>query len=155
MGWHDLLKEAKQEISLADHISYMTLPMVRDKKVFHNLLNHIDKGVFFGIRAYLAKLNETKELRIVPRSEELIRRLFFESYSEKLMLSIEEIRQLKEINKLVQAHTHSQMDLKRGEEYIMILGNFKTVTVNENSVKKYLNSAKCFIKILENCMENG
>jgi len=155
MGWQDLLKDARQEISLADHISFMTLPMVKDKNVFLNLLKHIDKSILTAIRAYLAKLNETKELRIVPHSDELTRRLFFESYTDRLMMSVDEIKTLKEIEKLVNAHNRSQMDLKRGEEYVMILDNFKTVTVNENRIKNYLNMAKNFIRMVGVKLENG
>ena len=150
MGWEDYFKKAKQEINLADHMAYMTLPMVKDQKVFHNLLKHIDKGLFLAMKAYLKKMNEEKELRIIPHSEELTRRLFLESYSNALSLSVQEIKKLKEINKLVRAHTKSQMDLKRGNEYVIILGNFKTVTVNESKMKEYLGLAKDFIRLMEN-----
>lgn len=152
MGPNDLFSRAKREFSMADHIATVTLPLLRDKKVFLSVLQHTDNSINHAIRAYLLQQKEKKTIRMVPASEELVRQLFFETFMEDIDLSIREKMGLDELNGLVNAHKKSQAELKRGEEYVIVLPSFNTVTVNQAQIKKYLSLAKDFINKVERGM---
>lgn len=149
MGFIELLKDAKRELSMADHINSVALPVVQDKNVFLSVLEHLDKGVYLGIRAYLSRQKELKKLRIFPESEDLSRRLFFQEYAKKIGLSTSEMHILNELNILVRAHRKNMNEIKRGDNYIIFLPNFETVTVNQVNLKRYLSTARVFINGLE------
>jgi hypothetical protein len=148
-----LFSEAKKEMAMADHIATVTLPLIRDKKVFLSVLQHANSSVNGAIRSYLLLQKDKRRLRMVPSSEEIVRQLFFETFMEDLDVTIREKMELDEINDVVAAHNKSQAELKRGEEYVIVLPNFNTVTVNQNQIKRYLSSTKNFISKVERGMD--
>ena len=144
-----LFSEAKKEMAMADHIATVTLPLIRDKKIFLSVLQHANSSINGAIRSYLLLQKDKRRLRMVPSSEEIVRQLFFETFMEDLDVTIREKMELDEINEVVIAHNRSQAELKRGEEYVIVLPNFNTVTVNQNQIKRYLSLAKNFISKVE------
>jgi hypothetical protein len=143
---------AKRELSMADHIANITLPLIRDKNVFLGVLQHTNSSVNNAIRAYLLTQKEKKTIRVVPMSEELVRELFFETFMEDLDISVRDKMALDELNEVVIAHSKSQAELSRGEEYVIVLRNFNTVTVNPGQIKRYLSLTRDFISRLERGM---
>ena len=148
-----LFSEAKKEMAMADHIATVTLPLIRDKKVFLSVLQHANGSINGAIKAYLLLQKDKRRLRMVPSSEEIVRQLFFETFMEDLDVTIREKMELDEINDVVIAHNKSQAELKRGEEYVIVLPNFSTVTVNQSQIKRYLSSTKNFISKVERGMD--
>ncbi|MCD6547300.1 MAG: hypothetical protein J7K22_01960 [Nanoarchaeota archaeon] len=155
MDYLSLLKEAKRELGLADHILMVAFPIVRDKHIFLNVLTHADKSVILAIRAFIAKKKEARELRIIPESEELARRLFFEEFSKIVGITPSEKHLIQELKNVVIAHRKSQAEIKRGDEYIIFLPNFDSITINEQNVKRYLSIVRGFINKIEKVMTNG
>jgi hypothetical protein len=151
----ELLRDSRKEISMAEHIATITLPLLRDNRVFVNILSHANTSVLYAMRSFLERERELKRLRMVPYSEELIRQLFFESAISALGLNISDQKNTDELEKVVKAHKKSQMELKRGDNYIIVLPDFNTITINEIQVKKYLSIAKDFISKVERGMTNG
>jgi len=149
MSFVEFLRDARKELSMADHIYSVALPVVQDKKVFLSILAHLNKSVYFGIRAYLLKQRELKKLRMLPESEDLSRRLFFQEYTQILGIVTSEAHILNELNLLVQAHKKSMNEVKRGNSYVIFLPNFETVTVNPENLKRYLSTARNFINKVE------
>ena len=149
MGFGELFHNAKKELSMADHIYAVALPVVQDKNVFLSVLEHLDKSISFGIRAYLARQRESKNLRILPESEDLTRRLFFQEYVKTLGILTSEMHILNELHLLVGVHKKSINEIKRGDNYVIFLPNFETVTVNQANLKRYLSKARNFINRIE------
>lgn len=149
MTWKELLLKARQEVSAADYTLKVTAGASRDKSVLINLLVHADNAVSLGMDAFLTRERELKNRRILPATEELRRQVFFSEYKLQLGITSEEKLILSELNEIAQAHKKNQLELKRGDEVIIILNNYKTVVVNEHSITKYLSLAKGFISKLE------
>ncbi len=154
MGYKEIFSEAKKELGLADHIFMVALPLVKDKNVFLSVLEHLNKSVNLAMRAYIKRQRELKKIRILPESEDLSRRLFLEEFTKSLGITTSERHIINELNLLVKAHRKSQAEIKRGEDYIIFLPNFETVTVNESNIKRYLSIARNFINKIERCL-NG
>jgi hypothetical protein len=151
----EFLSNAKKEINLADHIYYVALPVVKDKKVFLSILNHLERSLLLAMRAYIINQKEKKKIRIIPESESLIVRLFFEEFSDTLSIKTSEKHIVKEILTVAKAYRKSQAEIKRGEDYIIFLPNFDTVTINEQNMKRYLSLSKTIINKIEEGIKNG
>lgn len=148
MEHNELLAQAKKELGLADHISSVALPLVKDKNVFLSVLNHINKCVYLAMRAYIAQQRKLRKIRINPSSDDLVRQLFFEK-AKGLGITTSEQYIVSELDLLVEAHKKSQTEIRRGEDYILFLPNFETITVNHSNVKRYLSIARTFIDKIE------
>lgn len=148
MDYNELFKKSRRELSIADHMAAVALPMTRDKKVFLTILKHIDNSIHLMSKAYLLKKKKERIIGMVPESEKLCYQVFFEKFSSSLNIKNEEKHYLKELNKIVKAHNESQAEIKRGDSYVIFLPNFQTVTVDNSNIKKYLSVAnRIFSKI--------
>jgi len=148
----ELFKDAKKELNLADHIFFVALPVVQDKNVFLSILEHLNKCVMLAMKAYLLAQKKMKKLRIIPESEDLTRRLFFEEFMKELNIVTSEKHLVNEIIQVTRAYRKSQAEIKRGEDYVLFLPNFDTVVINEKSMKRYLSIARSFINKIEKGM---
>jgi hypothetical protein len=153
MDYNGIMHQAKQEISTADYMNNVTNALMRDKNVLLNVFLHADNGIMLALSAYLVHLKNLKKIRMIPASEELKRQIFFESYSSALGMSYEEKRTLNELKDIVSAHKNNQIEFNRGDEYVIVLNNYKTITVTQNSVTKYLSVAKGFINKVEGMLK--
>lgn len=144
-----MFREAKRELSLAEHIMTVTLPFLNDKKMYFSVLEHVHNSVFNSIRSFLLMKKENKELRIVPESDELVKQLFFEMYTDSLGLSNTDEKFVNELTSLLKSHKKSQAEIERGYNEVIVLPNYNTVTLNDVQIKKYLKDAKDFISKTE------
>lgn len=154
MDFKNIFNQAKKELGLADHIFSFTLPIVKDKHVTLNVLNHLDRCIRLAAKAYVLKQRELKRIRILPKSDELYKRIFFEEFLKELNITTSEKHIVNEISLIVEAHKKSQMEIKRGEEYIIVLPNFEIVTINEKSIKRYINIVRSFINKIETNLDD-
>jgi len=144
-----MFRGAKRELGLAEHIMTVTLPFLNDRKIYFNILEHINNAVFNGMRSFLLMKKEQKELRIVPESDELARQLFFEMYMDSLGLSSLDEKFVNELGNILKSYKKSHAEIERGQEHIIVLSNYNTVSVDDNMIKKYLKDAKDFISKTE------
>lgn len=140
-----MFREAKRELSLAEHIMTVTLPFLNDKKIYVNILEHINNAVFNGMRSFLLMKKEHKELRIVPENDELVKQLFFEMYMESLCLSSLDENFVNELGSILKSYKKSQAEIERGQDQVIVLPSYETVSINDDRIKKYLKDAKDFI----------
>ncbi|MDD5182024.1 MAG: hypothetical protein PHC66_02520 [Candidatus Nanoarchaeia archaeon] len=145
MEYNQMFREAKRELSLAEHIMTVTLPFLNDKKIYFNILEHINNAIFNGMRSFLLMKKEHKELRIVPESNELAKQLFFEMYTDSLGLSSLDERFINELEHILKSYKKSQVEIERGQNQLIVLPSYETVSVNDDKIKKYLKDAKDFI----------
>jgi hypothetical protein len=145
MEYNQMFREAKRELSLAEHIMTVTLPFLNDKKIYVNILEHINNAVFNGMRSFLLMKKEHKELRIVPENDELVKQLFFEMYMESLCLSSLDENFVNELGSILKSYKKSQAEIERGQDQVIVLPSYETVSINDDRIKKYLKDAKDFI----------
>ena len=144
-----MFREAKRELGLAEHIMTVTLPFLNDKKIYFNILEHINNAVCNGMRSFLLMKKEQKDLRIVPESNELTKQLFFEMYMDGLGLSSLDERFVNELEHILKSYKKSQAEIGRGNSQIIVLPSYDTVSINDDKIKKYLKDAKEFISKTE------
>lgn len=153
MDYKENLHKAKQEISTADYMNTITNALMRDKNVLLGIFTHADNAVMLALSAFLMRQKELKRLKMIPASEELQRQIFFDDYSSAFDMTSEEKCMLKELRDIVYAHKNNEIEFNRGDEYIIVLNNYKTIAVTQNSVTKYLSVAKGFINKVEGLLK--
>jgi CTP:phosphocholine cytidylyltransferase-like protein len=149
MEYSQMFREAKRELGLAEHIMTVTLPFLNDKKIYFNIIEHINNAVFNGMRSFLIMKKEQKDLRIIPESDELAKQLFFEMYTESLGLSNLDERFVNELVSVIKSYKKSQAEIGRGNSQVIVLPSYETVSINDEKIKKYLKDAKEFISKTE------
>ena len=70
-----LIKSAKKEVQMSDHIIYVTMNMLNDKKLLISAINHLEKAVEHIM------VNELKNTRKpVPTNKSLLKDMFAQVY---------------------------------------------------------------------------
>jgi hypothetical protein len=149
MDYKELLHKSKQEMSTADYMLTVTVPAIRDTNLLMSAFGHIDNSIILAITAFLAKQKENKKLRIFPSSEELRRQIFFEQFSSVVGITHDEKHILNELREIVDGHKKNQIEFKRGEDYVIVTHNFKTIDIKLGATIKYLSVARNLINKLE------
>lgn len=149
MDYKEIFRASLKELSMADTLASNIMAVVKDHKVFINILDHLNVALNSAMRAWLMKEYSLKRVRIMPASDALVRQMFFDSYAEPLGVGVSERWIIREMHNVASMHRSEQMEFKRGAEYMLVLPDYKTVTVNENTVKRYLSTAKTIITKIE------
>lgn len=132
-----LIEKAKKEVQMSDHILYITMNILNDKKVLISAINHLEKAVEHIMT------NELKNSRKpVPKSRELLRSMFSQAYAgPKKFLEIDDkLRQISETRE------NEQICYLKDSNLTIITRDYKTKVISEKEIKEITNQLKEFLR---------
>ena len=147
----DYLRDAHKEIEIADHMAYVTLPMLTDKNLFISMVEHLYKSVFYSIMCFLRNEIYYKRLFAMPQSEKEIVDFFLRKYTHQIGIDNETLDMIRRMTNIGIASGKSFTQFKRSDKIVLLSPSYNVVEIDRDSVKKYLSLQKKFIvKIKEN-----
>ncbi|HIH13652.1 MAG TPA: hypothetical protein HA224_00170 [Nanoarchaeota archaeon] len=142
----DLIKKAKKEVALADHLLYVTYPMIKEMKFLLAISEHLINSCTNALEALLEF--EKKYKRIAPFSTNFS--VMANTYKEKVApfynLDPKFYRLLRKLDEIRQLGVNSPVKFQRGEKYILASEDFKLTILDADAIKRYNNIAKRFIE---------
>lgn len=148
------LQEAEKIIKIADHMFYITFPLVKDKKLLLKIILQIKKSLIKCISCILQ--NEYLYKRITLYKNPKTNLEIFKTKSFKIYnISQSEIKLLLELFEIVEKYEKSQIEFIRNEKVIILSENSQIYFVTIEKTKEFLNLARNIIqktkdKILKN-----
>ena len=139
------LKEAARRLQIAAHMTYLTYPMINDKRILLKIFKEIFNSINCGIRAALffeAKLSDVS----VYSDNEFNMQLFVNKFSKFYELEDRQIGRLMEIYELNKIHEDSAMEFVKKEKMVIMSDNLGLKTMDIQKIKEYLFFAKEFLK---------
>jgi len=134
---------AVSEINLADHMIYVTLPLLDDKRVFINAVNHMGNAFRFVIKAFFEREYRFKRVNFLP-PDDLVTGEFLNRYINKLGLSVY-FDMVKNVNCFNDVRAKSSIKLKRNDQFIIISPEYSMTALSIPQVKDYLRLGKEFV----------
>ena len=119
---------------------YVTLPLLDDKRIFINAVNHLNKAIQMIIKQFMINETDYKRLKYLP-SDDLLINDFIKKYSIRLRLN--DYNEM--INKLIRFNNvrqRSSIKLKKNDKFIVISPEYSMESLSINQIKEYLNKAK-------------
>lgn len=141
--FQDNLSKAVRHIQIADHMAYVTYPLVNDKRLILKIFEETHESIINLIIAAVDYETFSKDLEILKNDEEKIKR-FFSIYSRNYLTG-EQIIQIKEIIEINQKHRQSAVEFVRKDKIVIMLDNLKTHSLDIRIIKSYLLTAKEFL----------
>jgi hypothetical protein len=148
-------KDAIKHLQVADHMLYITYPVVKDNK----LLMSITENIFLAL---------TKSMASVLYYERLFKRVppFHETFDSKFNLfetkivrryKIDEkfIRFISVVKDIIQAHKNSQVEFSRPDKYVICVDNYKMKTITVDKLKDYIHLTKEFLAITKRLVDKN
>jgi len=150
-----LFEKSNQHFKTADHIVYMTYPLVKDNKLIAVVLENLNQALQAAIEALLHY--EKLYKRIGPFPENFYSRI--EIFKNKIapIYNIERghIVLIEEIRNLVQERKESKMEFIRQDKYIICNNDYSRIkAVNMDKLKSYINELKPFMRKVNLILQN-
>jgi len=139
------LKEAFKHLQLADHLMYVTLPIVKEKRLLIKILEEIYKAIINSIYALFYYNNESINVKI-SETEDTINNFF--KIANKYPFTSKQIKTIKEIIEIFDEHKKSVMEFVKKEKVVIMSDKLKTKLLDIITLKDYLYTLKEFLVIL-------
>lgn len=153
--FRNLVKEANKAFETADHLAYMTYPLVNDKKILMLIAEHVHKALLKGMEAFLYYDSLYKRISIMPTSFENQFSIFKNYTTRRYKLPSDVVVLIREIDDLIKHREMAPMEFTRRENYIIASNNYKLKTVSIEKVKRYVKETKYFLERLNEVLEES
>ena len=147
MGYSEAFNKARKSIEFADHMAYITMPVVRENKLIIKMLTELEKALTSIISAILQYEYSYKRISLY-KSQDLNLRTFIEKSSKRYNISASELANIKEIFFLAKKHENSEFEFTKSENFV-IMSKQNTFSVSLEKIKIYLETAKSLLKKAE------
>ena len=141
--FQDNLNKAIRHLQIADHMTYVTYPLVNDRRLLLKVFEEVYQSLINLMTSIVDYETQLKDLNIPKNDEEKIKR-FFEIYSRNY-LTAEQIIKIKEIMQVNLKHKQSAVEFVRKDKVIIMLDDLKTHSIDIKTIKSYLLIAKEFM----------
>jgi hypothetical protein len=135
------LENAVKSLRIADHMTYVTFPLVNEKRLLIKIFDEICKSVINSINAILNYESLYKRIRLYPDNEDNLQ-TFLEKCSKNYNLTNEQIKKIREILMLNKKHKQSAMEFVKSEKVVIMSDNLQIQTLDITLIKRYLLTAK-------------
>lgn len=142
----ELIQTANRAIKTADHLTYMTFPLVNDTKLLITIVENIHSAVINSMDALLYYDWLFKRISNLPLDFRS-RLEIFKSYSiMRYNIPRDSVMLIQDIDSIVSHRRKSPMEFVRKGELVLCTNDYNMKTINFIKVKEYTNQAKDFVR---------
>ncbi|MBN2052277.1 hypothetical protein JW756_02125 [Candidatus Woesearchaeota archaeon] len=140
-----LRDKALQKIKVADHMLFMTYPVVKDPKLLLAIVENIFNSLDYGIGALLQYERLFK--RIPPFNDTYPSRIevFRNKMVPKYRFSTNYLSLITDVRSVLSEHKNSPVSFIRKDKFVICSPTYSMKTIDINTVKKYIFETKLFL----------
>ena len=152
----ELSKKASSYFRTADHLAYITYPLVLDNKLMLLIIENIYTALKKTMDSFLNYDKYYKRIPVVPeRTEEKIS-VFRSEICKRYNVNPDIVLMIKDLKAISETRKNSNMEFFRREEIVIVAEEFSRVkTLNLKKVKDYINYTKVLVKKAESIIKNA
>lgn len=142
--YNEFFTKAKKEFDLADHIIYITYPIVKDKILFLSAVTHLTNAAVNAIDFFLNREKSYKKILMLPASAKLKVRFFAENYSQMYTVHSEFWKDILDMIEFTESRPE-KVQLEKDERICVLNENYKILRFDMDKIKRNLVSVKNII----------
>ena len=150
----ELVKKANQYLNTADHLTYVTYPLVKDIKLLFNIVENLNKALNYGMEAILRYDKLFKRISPYPDNFEAKFLIFQKSCVMRHAIKGEQVSLIEELNTIITKYKKSPMVFQRKDKLVISNHHYRLKTLTINDIKNYLPNAKLFILKVNNILKD-
>ena len=143
----NLIYEANKSFNTADHLAYITYPLVNDTKIISLITEHLFNALEKGMDALLYIERLYKRIPQYSNSFEIKLELFKKIIS-RYGINKEYINILKELKEIREYKQKGPLSFTKKNKLIICSSTYKLKTITLNKIKKFIAQIKSFIQLL-------
>lgn len=137
----EYLEEADKITKVADHLLYMTYPIVRDKKILIKIITELKRAVAYCVNAILQYEYISKRIQLF-QDPKINFKIFKEKSAPRFKIEKSEIDLISELFSIAEMHKKSSMEFSRNEKLVILDENSNTKIIEIEKIKKFLELSK-------------
>lgn len=139
------VQKAEATIKTADHLIYMTFPLVRDKKLLLKIISEIRDAIAGCINSILQYEYLYKRISLYKDSKTNFK-IFREKCAPRYGITSEETELVIELFEIVEQHKKSPMEFIKNEKIVILSENMGQKILTVKKTKEFLTLAKNILK---------
>ena len=139
------LQEAMRNLQIADHMTYLTYPLINEKRILLKIFDEIYKVVKNSVRAVLY-FEASLKLVEVFNDEDMNLHNFVTKFSKNYDFNEKQLNLLLEIYELNKIHEDSAMEFVKKDKMVIMTDNLGLKTLDIVKIKEYLTFSKEFLR---------
>jgi len=147
------LEQAVKALQIADHMTYVTFPLVSEQRLLLKIFDEIHKSILNCINAILNYEYLYKRIQIYANNGENLR-TFTNKCAKAYNLNNEQTKKILEIIELNKKHKQSAMEFVKRDKIVILSDTLKTQTLDIYKIKQYLLLAKELLMQVNARMKN-
>lgn len=139
-----ILDDAQKHLKTADHMIYITFPLVKDKRILIKVLEEIYYSLSNTIVAVLQYEYKMKRIKMYG-DEKMNIEIFRQRCASRYNIKPEQTEKIMEILRIAEKHRQSPFEFGRSDRFIIMSDNLRVDTVNIDKLKDFLAVSKDII----------
>ena len=139
------LLEAKKAFETADHLAYVTFPLVNDSKLLLLITENVQRALNHSMNALLSYDELYKRIPPLPSDFSARFELFKNFTARRYNISRENILLIGDINSILTHRRKSPIEFARKDKFIIASDTYKLKMLTLNKVRNYVLASKKFI----------
>lgn len=138
------LDEALKALQIADHMTYITFPLVKEKRLMLKILSELNLAILSTINAILQYEYYYKRIQIYSDSRENFNT--FRKIAGRYEITPEQLKKVIEIISLAEKHKRSPFEFVKNDKIVILSDRMQTDTISIDKIKSFLIEAKDILK---------
>lgn len=141
----EALNSAEQKIRTADHIIYITYPLIKEKRLLKKIIEELYESANSIVNTILSYEKFYK--RIGPNEfNETPLTTFKEKCAPRFSISPQELQTILELFSLAEKYKDSSMEFVRKDKLVIMNDNLRTESIGLDALKRYLSIVKILLQ---------
>jgi len=148
-----LLEEANKVINRADHLLYVTYPLVKDNKIIVNIAENVSIGLITAMEALLAYDRLYKRIPIYSDEFSIKYEMFKDRVAPRYNIEREHVVLISDLKSFLDNRKKSGTEFIKEDKFVVFRQN-KVDTISFEKIKQNLNSSKEFLSKVNRILGN-
>lgn len=142
--FNESLAQATKAFQTADHLTYVTFPLIKEKRLLLRVLTELNASVLNTINSILQYEFYYKRIQIYNDARENFRT--FQRIAPRYNISEEQLKRVSDIISLAEKHKKSPFEFIKNDKIIMMSDSNQAETITLERIKSLLIEAKDLLK---------
>lgn len=136
---------AEKTIQTADHMIYVTFPLIKDKRLLFKILQEMKNAIALCINSILQYEYLYKRIKLYKDSR-LNFRIFIEKCVPRYGITKEEMNLILDLFDFVEKHKESPFEFIKDEKLVILSNGLRPKTMSVEKTKEFMVVAKSILK---------
>jgi hypothetical protein len=149
-----LLKEANTSFRTADHMLYVTYPLIKENRLIISMTENLNNALIKAMEALLYYDRAYKRVEVFPDDFYSKFDVFKRECAIRYGIDRNYIALIQDLRDLINERKKSKMEFIRNDKYVICSDNYSVKTITIDKLKEYLNISKIFIRKVNQIIGN-